>query len=571
MESKKVYNYIDIIRKIKFYFECKLHPYNKYIAYCSICEKNICEKCLNNNIIHIGHKIFYFQNIIHTEEQIKYFNTICSLTTFYLRRIREIIVDILADFSDFIKNENNFENYQLLLNIKNQLKNEYKFFYKSNFYQLQYTKKNLDLYTYCRKWGYINFQMIQNIYNIRLNSVQIPELAGNDIIKKIEIMINFFKDNNNNILKSYYSEHPSKFYSYLYIKNKNPKMKIFDINLSSFIFDLNKGEIFMLDQIENNDNNISNNDTMDTENIKENDNNNNIINTEEKNNINNEKREKCNNITINQNEKINKEEDKKNLDNKINDIKENLSKINYSIKNQSIEMNKREFGKKNMKIYKEVKYDYDLKNKNNKKNHQIINIINNKKDEKPEKEVTNYIFPKGKIKDIIYGNLPKPCNEEVEYRENIKYIYFDKNQKKEISCFYHGEFKKGTQKRHGRGLFVWDDGEFYLGYWVNDKREGIGKNRYKNGNIYEGSYKKGKKDGDGIYKWKNGDKYTGKWKNDMKEGKGIYEYSNGDVYEGYFKKDKIHGNGVYTWANKITFRGEFKNNLIDKEPIDDKK
>ena len=216
MESKKVYNYIDIIRKIKFYFECKLHPDNKYIAYCSICEKNICEKCLNNNIIHIGHKIFYFQNIIHTEEQIKYFNTICSLTTFYLRRIREIIVDILADFSDFIKNEKNSENYQLLLNIKNQLKNEYKFFYKSNFYQLQYTKKNLDLYTYCRKWGYINFQMIQNIYNIRLNSVQIPELAGNDIIKKIEIMINFFKDNNNNILKSYYSEHPSKFYSYLY-------------------------------------------------------------------------------------------------------------------------------------------------------------------------------------------------------------------------------------------------------------------------------------------------------------------------------------------------------------------
>ena len=60
-------------------------------------------------------------------------------------------------------------------------------------------------------------------------------------------------------------------------------------------------------------------------------------------------------------------------------------------------------------------------------------------------------------------------------------------------------------------------------------------------------------------------------KNDMKERKGMYEYSNGDVYEGYFKKDKIHGNGVYTWANKITFRGEFKNNLIDKEPIDDKK
>ena len=559
MESKKVYNYIDIIREIKYYFECKIHPDNKYIAYCSICEKNICEKCLNNNIIHIGHKIYYFQNIIHTEEQIKYFYTIIQLTGFYLRRIKERIIDMLSDFSDFIKNEKN-ENYQLLLNIKNQLRNEYKFYYKSNFYQLQYAKKNLELYTYCRKWGYINFQIFQNIYNIRINSIKIPELADNDIIKKTEIMINFFKDNNN-ILNSYNSEHPSKFYSYLYIKNKNPKIKIFDINLSSFIFDSNKGEIFTFEQMEINSNRISNNDTFDTGQIKEN-NNNNSINIEGKNNINNGKREN-NSISINQNKKSSKEEDMKNFNKKLNDIKENLSKINYNIKNHTVEINKRESGNKNRRIYKEVKYNYDSKNKNNRINQQKLKIINNKN---LEIESKNYIFPKEKIKEIIYANLPKPCNEEVEYREDIKYIYLDKNNKKEISCSYHGEFKKGTQKRHGRGLFVWDDGEFYLGYWANDKREGIGKNTYKNGNTYEGNYKKGKKEGDGIYKWKNGDKYTGKWKNDMKEGKGIYEYSNGDVYEGNFKKDMIHGNGVYTWANKITFRGEFKNNLIDKEP-----
>ena len=560
METKINYKYYEIIRKIKQYFECQIHTNNKYIAYCSICNINICDKCLNNSLHHIGHTIFYFQKIMLLEKQVKYYRTIYYLCTFYLKRIREIVIELLSDLSDIIISEKKTEEYSRLLNIKSQLKNAYKHFYKQNIYQMQYAKNNLELFIYCKKWGYINYQVIKNIYNIKLNSVKIPELQDKDIINKIEIMIDFMK-NNNNILMPSDMEHPTTFYSYIDYNSKNPKVNIYTVKLSSMLFDINRGEIFNPNNINDSNSDIE---TNISENINENDNIN-KININENNNINN----KSNNFIILKEKKY---EDLNNINNRIISLKENLSKINNSINNHKIiEINENNNIIKN-KIYQDVyqdeEYYYKTKNKNNLKENKNINKINYIKEENsPNKINNNNISSNEKIKNYIYSSLSKTSKEEVEYRDNIQYIYLDKNAKKEINCKYYGEFKKGTLKRHGRGLFIWEDGEIYLGYWANDKREGEGTNTYPNGNIYQGNYKNGKKEGDGIYKWKNGDKYKGKWKNDMKDGKGIYEYSNGDIYDGYFKKDKIDGNGSYTWANKITYKGQFKNNLIDKKGI----
>ena len=44
-----------------------------------------------------------------------------------------------------------------------------------------------------------------------------------------------------------------------------------------------------------------------------------------------------------------------------------------------------------------------------------------------------------------------------------------------------------------------------------------------------------KKGGKGIYYFNDGDRYEGDYKNDNKEGKGIMHYNNGDRYEGYWK------------------------------------
>ena len=546
MEVQKNYSdYYDIIRKIKSLFECKYHLNNKYTAYCNICKVNLCEKCLSNNLVHIGHKIFYFEKISHSEKQIKYYSTIFYICTFYLKRIREIIIEILSDYQEILKNQIGLHNYSLLLKIQNQLKKAYKNFYKINIYQLHYTRNILEIYKYCIKCGYINFQIIKNVYDIRLNSVKIPDLSDKDIISKIKLMIDFMNNKDNNILKSFNANHPSTFYSY--IEAKNPKYNSYDANLSTFLFEANKSEIYIPSQSQSIISNIDEDNPKEDINIKGDMNKLEEVSLKEYSEI--------SNITCLTDMKD--EEDLKNINNKLYNLKENLFQFNNNINNHKIEISYIKQNK-NKIFYEEKKYIYNSKNKKNKRN---INII--EKDEKPKNGQENNISSKEKIKKYIYENLPQPCNDNVEYKDNIQYIYLDKNER-EIKCVYHGEFKKGTLIRHGRGLFLWEDGEFYLGYWANDKREGEGMNTYKNGNLYKGNYKNGKKEGDGIYRWNNGDKYSGKWKNDMKDGKGIYKFSSGDIYKGDFKNDKIDGDGAYTWANKITFKGKFKNNSIDK-------
>jgi hypothetical protein len=561
MESKVKYKYYHIIKKIKDYFECKFHN-TKYIAYCSLCKQNICQKCLTKNLFHKGHKIFYFQKIMFTDKQIKYYHTLYFLCTFYLKRIREIVIELLSDLSEIIESLKNSKNYPLLLNIKNVLKNTYKRFYKINIYQMQYAKSNLELFIHCRKWGYINFQVIENIYNIKLNSVKIPELSDKDIINKIEIMIEFMKDNKtNNILRASDSPHPSTFYSYIDYNSNNPKVNTYKVKLSCLLFDINKGgEIFQpnpneLENINTNLNNSSSNiETDDTENYMEIDtvSNNNLIKDKIDNNHNN-------NLKV----KNDKTEDLKKINKRFNSLKEKFSKINFTTKNHKKEDEIESENNIKNKIYKNIEYCYKYSIKNKKEN-KSLDKINLENEKNQENEIKNYLNQNKKIKSYIYDNLSKSCKEEVEYRDNIKYIYLDKYEKREIVCAYYGEYKKGTLKRHGRGLFIWEDGEYYLGYWENDKRDGEGTNKYSNGNIYKGNYKNGKKEGNGMYKWKNGDIYEGKWKNDMKDGKGKYKFSNGDVYDGFFKMDKMDGNGTYTWANKVEIKGQFKNNLINR-------
>ena len=553
------YKYYQIIKKIKDYFQCKFHINNKYIAYCSLCKQNICEKCLNNNIFHNGHKIFYFQKIMFSDKQIKYYHTIYYLCTFYLKRIREIIIELLADLC---------ENYPLLLNMKNELKNAYKHFYKINIYQMQYAKSNLELFIHCKKWGYINFQVIQNIYDIKLNSIKIPELSNKDIINKIEIMIKFMKNNKkHNILKSYYSSHPTTFFSYIDTNINNPKVNTYTVKLTSLLFDINKGgEIY--EPKSNEKENTNNNTYNSSSNVETDDDTENHIEPDTMNKNNNLIKEKINNSEEqNLKEKNEENEDLNNMNNKINSRKEKLSKINFAVKSHKNyeEIETAENILRN-KIYKDIEYCYKAKLKSIKENKNLIKI-NNEILEKQGNEIKNYLHQNKKIKKYIYENLSKSCKEEVEYRDNIKYIYLDKLEKKEIVCTYYGEFKKGTLKRHGRGLFIWEDGENYLGYWKNDKRDGEGTNRYSNGNIYKGSYKNGKKEGNGIFKWKNGDIYEGNWINDMKDGKGKYKFSNGDVYEGNFKLDKIDRNGAFKWTNEVKNQGQFKNNLVDKKNI----
>jgi hypothetical protein len=557
MESNAVYEYQQIIKQIrKCNFECKIHLNNQYIAYCSICKLNICEKCLNNNLRHIGHKIYYFKKMFLSEKQTKYYQKIYLFCQYYLNKIREIVIELLSDLSDAITNKNNSSiNKEELIRLKSQLKNTYKFFYIMNTYQMGYFENVLSLYFFCRKLGYINFQLIYNIYNIKLNEFRMPELNNKDISKRVIIMIEFLNNSkNNNVLKSSDSEPLLPFYTSKVSNNmEDPKVNRPKIELNSIILSNYKGELFGED-----DNSIFSYDSTDMSEscmeYRSNLVNNNYI-------IENNEKIKIKSHIIEDNKINNNNINEKKEENKFYQKKDNIFHT-YDINNsESYKMNEELNNNSNNiedKIYIKDKGVHD-----NKKI--IIKKIEDNKNStlvKKEKEnKVNEINSYEKIKKNIYSILTKPCKDQVEYRD-VKYIYIDKVKNNKVKCEYHGEFKKGTLKRHGRGFFIWEDGEFYIGYWANDKREGEGTNTYTNGNIYQGAYKNGKKEGEGIYKWSNGDLYQGTWKNDMMHGKGRYEFSNGDVYDGYFKKDKINGNGTYTFANKKSYKGKFKNNLF---------
>ena len=182
------------------------------------------------------------------------------------------------------------------------------------------------------------------------------------------------------------------------------------------------------------------------------------------------------------------------------------------------------------------------------------------------------------LKEII-KNFVK-INNKNDKKEGKRIYYYDngdryegdfKNDKKEGKGIYYynngdkyeGAFK--NDKKEGKGIYYYNNGDRYEGGFKNDKKEGKGIYYYNNGDLYEGDYKNDKKEGKGIY-FNNGERYEGDYKNDIKEGKGIYYYNNGGIYEGDFKNDIREGKGIY-YYNGERYEGDFKNDIREGKGI----
>ena len=98
-----------------------------------------------------------------------------------------------------------------------------------------------------------------------------------------------------------------------------------------------------------------------------------------------------------------------------------------------------------------------------------------------------------------------------------------------------------NDKFEGYGKYIYENGNYYIGKWLNNKMHGKGIEYYKNGNIkYEGDFVNGKYEGDGKYIYEKDYYYIGQFLNDKRHGKGILFYKNGDIkYEGDFVNDKF--------------------------------
>ena len=167
---------------------------------------------------------------------------------------------------------------------------------------------------------------------------------------------------------------------------------------------------------------------------------------------------------------------------------------------------------------------------------------------------------------------------------------------------YRGEWNKLKEVRHGRGIFIINKEKIYLGYWKNDKMNGLGKQIYYDVNLdnididifsdnknypyyigewkdnyqegkgkefwpddtyYEGDYKNGKRCGEGKLHLPDGSTYEGQFKNGEINGKGKIIYPDKKEYEGDWMNNKFNGKGIFTWPDGRKYTGEYLNNLKD--------
>lgn len=145
---------------------------------------------------------------------------------------------------------------------------------------------------------------------------------------------------------------------------------------------------------------------------------------------------------------------------------------------------------------------------------------------------------------------------------------------------YTGFWKNGLMD--GYGTYIWESGEKFIGTWVKgnytgegtyyaldgtatwgywengvysgttpkdaptgclsgDCQDGYGIYAYEGGGRYEGYFRNGFRDGEGTFSWANGDKFIGTWAQGDYTGTGTYYYADGTVQAGYWQKNVYLG------------------------------
>ena len=123
------------------------------------------------------------------------------------------------------------------------------------------------------------------------------------------------------------------------------------------------------------------------------------------------------------------------------------------------------------------------------------NVINSHKAVKiNNSEINRLNSLRDKFKDEFGFYINKI--EELSKSEDFECLLFDKI--KEKNGYYIGEINFNN-KPHGRGVFHYKIGKYYVGYWVNGFKEGYGKEYNEDKLFYKGNFRRDNKVGYGVY------------------------------------------------------------------------
>lgn len=163
--------------------------------------------------------------------------------------------------------------------------------------------------------------------------------------------------------------------------------------------------------------------------------------------------------------------------------------------------------------------------------------------------------------------------------ENIIHNQTLTNQDK--SEIYYGDINN-ENKKHGFGKLIGSNLQ-RIGTWNNDVFNGWGR-EIKNGEIFEGKFINGALNGKGIIKdgavlyvgeivnyikhgkgeiFTSSFHYNGNFNNDNIEGKGRMEIYDEGIYEGDFNNGQITGYGTFKYKNGNFYEGEMKNGKMN--------
>jgi hypothetical protein len=161
-------------------------------------------------------------------------------------------------------------------------------------------------------------------------------------------------------------------------------------------------------------------------------------------------------------------------------------------------------------------------------------------------------------------------------REGKGTYYFNSGE------WYSGEWVKN--QRNGQGTNYFPDGEKYQGNWKNDLRHGYGTHTYLDGKTKTGMWEMGRyvgsgnnnygcisgncENGFGVFRWSDGQKYVGTFKNKLRHGKGTNFWPDGRIHEGVWVEDKMHGFGIESYGEPLPNQTTTNiKNLPDKPTI----
>ena len=108
------------------------------------------------------------------------------------------------------------------------------------------------------------------------------------------------------------------------------------------------------------------------------------------------------------------------------------------------------------------------------------------------------------------------------------------------------------------GTWKYDNGNIYIGEWLNNQKSGLGTTNWPNGDKYVGQYRDDQRNGQGTYTWPDGTKYVGPYKDNNKNGYGTITFPNGNKYLGLFKDNKYNGEGTFIWADGSKYVGQWR-------------